>query len=176
MYKIMTKLHTSSDDVFRFYSIINDEGLKAEYAVMTREEAAEQALKVLEEVGSTDLRIVDDQPYYLDLIYGVKPIPEPNLYKITIVTPEGCIAEPDTMEDIVEGSTVQTKISFNGKFDAFHLIIDEKEYKTGLPVWVKYEEIDDYNGVLTFMGITRDHNIEIIVDNLVIAEEEYLAK
>lgn len=70
MYKIMTKLHTSAENIYAFYMVTNDKEEIVEYSVETPEEAAEQALEILKQVGYADLRIVDDKSYYLDLIYG----------------------------------------------------------------------------------------------------------
>lgn len=167
MYKVMTKLHTGGNkNVFRFHMVTNDLGQTVEYAVNSLDEAAETALELLRKVGYDDLRIVDDKPYYLDLIYGVKPIPEPNLYTLEMICPKEVSAEPMKIEGIEENETVKVKLTWVGKMTAFHLIIDEKEYKTGLPKWISYEEISNTEGYLIFSGITRDHVIEIEVDEI----------
>lgn len=167
MYKIMTKLHTLKEGIYAFHMVTNDKGERVEYGVATEGEAAEKALELLQRVGYADLRIVNDIPYYLDLVYGIKPVPTPNLYKLELITPEGCTVNPTLIEDIEEGATVRTNITFDVKPDAFHLIIDEKEYKTGLPAWVTYDVIDEVSGTLSFSGITRDHIVEIVIDTIV---------
>lgn len=192
MYKIMTKLHTSKENVFGFHMVTNDNEEKVEYQVKTKEEAAETALDLLGRVGYEDLRIVDDQSYYLDLIYGKKPIPEENLYTLTIVGPSVLHAElkydePNVIsysmgegnsigevintsavlkvEGIKENETVSTRISFDIPVQSFHLVINDKEYKTGLPKWISYEEENKNTGILSFHGITRDYIIEVIIDD-----------
>lgn len=167
MYKIMTKLHTVADSIYSFYMTKNDKEETIEYGVSTEKEAAEKALELLEKVGYADLRIIDDKPYYLDLIYGAKPIPAPNLYTFEMVVPEKCSVDKEIIENIEENSTVKVNISFEEEIDTFHLIIDEKEYKTGLPIWVTYENIDKLNGTLVFNGITRDHKVELVIDTLI---------
>lgn len=164
MYKIMTKLHTTADNIFAFYMIKNDNDALVEYSVNTTEEAAKQAMELLKEVGYSDLRIIDDQSYYLDLIYGKKPEPAENLYVLSFVEKEGVIITPNKITDIKENSTVQVDIEFTEPVESFHLIIDEKEYKTGLPNWIKYEDLEEQKGILYFTGITRDHLIEIVID------------
>lgn len=164
MYKIMTKLHTSADNIFAFYMIKNDNDALVEYSVNTAEEAAKQAMELLKEVGYSDLRIIDDQSYYLDLIYGKKPEPSENLYVLNFIEKEGVTITPNKVTDIKENSTVQVNIEFTEPIESFHLIIDEKEYKTGLPNWIKYEDLEEQKGVLYFTGITRDHLIEIVID------------
>lgn len=166
MYKVMTKLHTGAKNVFRFHMVTNDEGQTVEFGVTSLEEAAEKALELLRTVGYDDLRIVDDKPYYLDLIYGKKPIPEPNLYTLQMVCPREVSVEPLRIDGILENETVKTKIEWVAPMGAFHLIIDGKEYKTGLPRWISYEEITKTEGILTFTGITRDHVIEVKVDEI----------
>lgn len=167
MYKIMTKLHTSAENIFAFYMVSNDNNEITEYAVATPEEAAEQALEILKQVGYADLRIVDDKSYYLDLIYGNRPEPKVNKYTLKVSGPESLTIDPEPIEDIEENSTVQVKLTFANPVESFHLIIDDKEYKTGLPKWVNYQSLSDEEGILTFTGITRDHIVEIEIDNYI---------
>lgn len=167
MYKIMTKLHTSAENIYAFYMVTNDKEEIVEYSVETPEEAAEQALEILKQVGYADLRIVDDKSYYLDLIYGKKPEPVENTYTLEIKCPAGMTADPSFIDEIKENATVQSTIEFDSSIISFHLIIDGKEYKTGLPKWISYESLSDTKGVFTFSGITRDHVIEIEVDEYI---------
>ena len=169
MYKIMTKLHTMKENVFAFHMVPSDRDPKAtvEYKVATLEEAKEMALTLLGRVGYEDLRIVDDKSYYLDLLWGKKPDPAQNLYRLVFVNNgEGYTADPYNKSDIEEEETVKVLIHFNSKPDSFHLVLDGKEYKTGMPEWISYEEIDDTSCYLYFNGITRDHEIEIIIDTV----------
>lgn len=172
MYKIMTKLHTSRENVFAFHMTTNDQGETIEYGVLTPEEAAITALELLGRVGYEDLRIVDDKSYYLDLIYGKKPIPEPNLYVLTYENIEGYTPDAEVIDNIEEGATVSSLITFNGAVTAFHLIVDGKEYKTGNPTWITFEEISDTEVKVTYSGITRDHTVEIVIDEGLIENSE----
>lgn len=166
MYKIMTKLHTMRENVFAFHMTVNDKGERIEYGVLTPEEAAEKALELLGRVGYEDLRVVDDKSYYIDFIYGKKPVPEPNLYKITYVNIKGYTPDYEVIDNIEEGATVSSIITFENPEvkDAFHLIVDEKEYKTGNPKWINYEIIDEDKVKIIYSGITRDHTVEVIID------------
>lgn len=172
MYKIMTKLHTSRENVFAFHMTTNDQGETIEYGVLTPEEAAITALELLGRVGYEDLRIVDDKSYYLDLIYGKKPIPEPNLYVLTYENIEGYTPDAEVIDNIEEGATVSSLITFNSAVTAFHLIVDGKEYKTGNPTWITFEEISDTEVKVTYSGITRDHTVEIVIDEGLIGNPE----
>ena len=67
MYKIMTKLHTKAESVYRYYMIRNDQGELVDFETEDREEAAEVALELLRRVGYLDLRVVDEQPYYIEV-------------------------------------------------------------------------------------------------------------
>lgn len=171
MYKIMTKLHTSKENVYAFHMITNDSDEVVEYAVLTPEEAAATALELLGKVGYEDLRIVDDKSYYLDLIYGKKPIPEPNLYVLTYENIVGYTPDVEKIENIEEGATVSSLITFDGPVDAFHLVVDGKEYKTGNPAWITFEEISDTEVKITYSGITRDHTVEIVIDEGLIDDD-----
>ena len=110
------------------------------------------------------MRIVDDKSYYLDLIYGKKPIPEPNLYVLTYENIAGYTPDAEKIEDIEEGATVSSLITFGGPVNSFHLIVDGKEYKTGNPAWITFEEISETEVKIAYSGITRDHTIEIVID------------
>lgn len=160
----MTRLHTAAENIYAFYMVTNDKGEIVEYSVGSPEEAAEQALEVLKEVGYADLRIVDDKSYYLDLIYGNKPLPAPNKYILKFEKTEGVEIEKEIIEDIEENATVRVKLTFTEAVQAFHLIIDGKEYKTGMPKWITYSALKDTEGILVLSGITRDHDIEIKLD------------
>jgi len=175
MYKIMTKLHTSRENVFAFHMITNDQDEIVEYGVATPEEAATTALELLGKVGYEDLRIVDDKSYYLDLIYGKKPIPEPNLYVLSYENIKGYTPDKEKIENIEEGATVSSLITFDNPTEAFHLIVDGKEYKTGNPAWIDYEVLSETEVKIIYSGITRDHVVEIIIDkDLVIDPEEII--
>lgn len=164
MYKIMTKLHTLANNVWRFEMVTNDKEEIVEYASMSKDEAAEKALELLGRVGYDDLRILDDQSYYLDLIYGKKPIPEPNLYVLTYENIEGYEPDLEVIENIEEGATVVSTLIFDKATYQFHLIVDGKEYKTGNPAWINYEIISDTEVKISYSGITRDHTVEVVID------------
>ena len=164
MYKILTKLHTVTDNVWRFHMVENDEGEEVEYQVATPKAAAEQALTLLGRVGYEDLRIVDDQSYYLDLIYGKKPPVIENYYTITYENIEGYEPDREVIERIPEGATVSSIITFNPLATQFHLIVDDKEYKTGNPNWITFGLDAEGNTTITYSGITRDHTVEIVID------------
>ena len=166
MYKIMTKLHTSKENVFAFHMVINDEGDKVEYGVETPEEAAEMALTLLGKVGYEDLRIVDDKSYYLDLIYGKKPEPIPELFTLTYENIVGYDVNPSIITDINKGETVSSFILFDSvETPTFHLIVDGQEYKEGNPEWIAFEEISSAVVKITYYGITQDHTVEIVIDS-----------
>jgi len=167
MYKIMTKLHTMRENVFAFHMTVNDQDEVIEYGVLTPEEAAETAIQLLGKVGYEDLRIVDDKSYYIDLIYGKRPVPEPNLYKIVYENINGYVPELEIIDNIEEGATVSSLITFNAAPESFHLIVDDKEYKTGNPRWINYEIISDTEVKIIYSGITRDHRVEIVIDDII---------
>ncbi len=165
MYKIMTKLHTQAGNIYAMHTVTDEDGEAIEYSVETPEEAAETALDLLKKVGYADLRIMDDQSYYLDLIYGIKPEPEEDTYTVTITGPDSLIADPALIEDISFGDTVESVITFSEVPESFHLIIDGEELQTGLPEWISYAEITNLSGTLTFADIEDNHVIEIVVDS-----------
>lgn len=68
MYKILTKMHTQRDGIYQTYMILSQDKQMVEYATEDKEEAKQMALTLLKTVGYKDLRIVDDQDYYIDII------------------------------------------------------------------------------------------------------------
>lgn len=73
MYKILTRLHTQSPGVFRYHMISDDAGHLSEFQAETLEEVELEVIKILEKVGCYDLRVVEEQPYYIDLEYSEDP-------------------------------------------------------------------------------------------------------
>lgn len=67
MYKIMTKLHTQEESVYRYYMIYDEDNKLIEYATDDLDEVVETALELLRKVGYKDLRIVEDKPYYIEV-------------------------------------------------------------------------------------------------------------
>ena len=71
MYKIITRLHTTKPGVFRFHMIQNEEGEWIDYQAETKEEAELEAIKILERIGYLDLKVIQEEPYYIDINYDI---------------------------------------------------------------------------------------------------------
>lgn len=67
MYKILTKLHTRRDGIYRYYMVADKNGKSVEYTTPDKEEAKAMALTLLTRVGYEDLQIVDNQDYYVTI-------------------------------------------------------------------------------------------------------------
>lgn len=165
MYKIMTKLHVSRDNVYAYHKVLNDQGKMVEYESDDLEQAKQKALVVLRNVGYGDIRVVDEYLLEPNLIK-----PEEGKYMVTITGPEGFEATPTLFDDVEKNSTIVSVFTFPTVIDAFHLIIDGVEFKTGLPAWIDCVEINDRSYEMTFNGITQNHNIEVVVDDSIKAE------
>lgn len=162
MYKIMTKLHTSNDNVFAYYTVINDQGKRVEYESDNLDTATQKALSILRNIGYGDIRVVDEYLLEPDITK-----PEEGKYMVTITGPEGFIASPSLFDDIEKNSSIVSTFTFPTCIDSFHLVIDGTEFKTGFPSWIDYIEINDRSCEITFNGITQNHNIEVVVDNYI---------
>lgn len=68
MYKIMTRLHTETPSIWRVHRVNG-----VEFDAATEDEVKEEVERILRFVGSCDLRIFTDVPYYLDLDYTEDP-------------------------------------------------------------------------------------------------------
>lgn len=73
MYKILTKLHTSKPGVFHIHMVKNADGEWVEYQAETKDEVELEALKLLKHIGCDDLRVIVEEPYYVDLQYEEDP-------------------------------------------------------------------------------------------------------
>jgi hypothetical protein len=69
MYKILTHLHTQSPGVYRYHRVKNDKGEWVEYQTETLEDAEIEMLEILKNVGSCDIKVITEYPFYLDLHY-----------------------------------------------------------------------------------------------------------
>lgn len=70
MYKILTRLHTLSPGVFRYHLVKNDLGEYVEFQAETKEEVELEAIKLLKRVGCLDLKVIQEEPFYIDLDYS----------------------------------------------------------------------------------------------------------
>lgn len=73
MYKILTKLHTSKPGIFHMHMVQNADKKWVEYQAETKDEVELEALKILKHVGCDDLRVIVEEPYYVDLQYEEDP-------------------------------------------------------------------------------------------------------
>ena len=101
MYKILTKLHTSTENIYALHTVKDEDDNMIEYEAETGTEAAQEALKLLGQIGYEDLRIVNDESYYLDLIYGQKPEDPEEKYTIQFIYPDGVACEPEIISNIL---------------------------------------------------------------------------
>lgn len=67
MYRILTKLHTQSPSIYRFYTVVNEQGEIVEYGTNNAEEAVQVVHDILSKVGYADLKIVDDRAFYVNI-------------------------------------------------------------------------------------------------------------
>lgn len=166
MYKILTKLHTSTENIYALHTVKDEDGNMIEYEAETGIEAAQEALKLLGQIGYEDLRIVNDESYYLDLIYGQKPEDPEEKYTIQFIYPDGVACEPEIISNILYNSTVSATIAFSVAPLSFHLIVDGEDMSAGLPDWIVYNSINGTAGTITFEKVVANHTIEIVVDEV----------
>ena len=67
MYKIITKMHTLRNGIGRYHMVPDENGNLIEFATDDKEQAKSEALKILKKVGYNDLRIVDEQDFYIEI-------------------------------------------------------------------------------------------------------------
>lgn len=130
----------------------------------TGEEEKEEALNMLHYLGWEDLKISDNKPFSIDLIWGVKPEMEPPKYNIVLEANVEAFYDPETLTNIVEGSSCSSIITFAEPCKKFHLVINEEEMNNGMPEWIEYTDIDETHGKFTFHGVSADYTIRLIAE------------
>lgn len=92
MYKIITKMHTLRDGVGRYHMVPDESGKLIEFATDDKEQAKLEALKILKKVGYNDLRIVDEQDFYIEI--------------------ENVVDNNITADDIIEAEKILGKVGY----------------------------------------------------------------
>lgn len=167
MYKILSKIHTISNDIYEIYTILNDQGEKVEYGVATLEEARDKAKKILCKEGYCDLKIVEDSEYDID-IKDKEVQPAELLYTVNFAMDEDskdkCVITPEKIENIKKDASINVGLQFNEIIPSFHFTIDGQDCSAGIPDWITFEPLSATSGILYLNGITQNHNIVMTID------------
>lgn len=205
MYKILTHMHTQSPSIHRYHRIKNEAGEWEDFESDSLEEVEAVVLEILQRVGSQDITVVeqhpfyidlyyeedeefvgvkekedalntvkyrgwedlkisDDKPFTLDLIWGEIPVANPETYVIQINGPDELIGQPIIVEATEQDKEVAIPLYFSKGVKVFHLVVDGQSMSDGIPEWIKYEHISDTSCILKLINITSNHIIDIVVD------------
>lgn len=152
MYKLMYRVRTTAaPNIFAFWGEKMEDGTVIEYAYETEEAVKEAGRLLAKKVGTDDIRVVQDEDYYLKLIYGLKPTLEPQTYSVIF----SGLEHPEEITDIVAGASISTE--YVKGLDNYHFIINGEE-ELGLPEWMDLQE-----GILTLNNINQNYDIQIIL-------------
>lgn len=153
MYKLMYRIRTmAAPNVFAFWGEKLEDGTVIEYVYETEEEVKKAGRQLAKKIGTDDIRIVRDEDYYLKLIYGMEPTPEPDTYSIILTG----LDKIETIENIIANSSVST--DYIKDLENFHIVINGEAMINGLPEWVVIE-----NGIMTINYINQNYTFEIIL-------------
>lgn len=205
MYKILTHMHTQSPSIHRYHRIKNEAGEWEDFESDSLEEVEAVVLEILQRVGSQDITVVeqhpfyidlyyeedeefvgvkekedalntvkyrgwedlkisDDKPFTLDLIWGEMPVANPETYTVQINSSDELIEQPIIVEAIKQNTEVAIPLYFSKGVKVFHLVVDGQSMSDGIPEWIKYEHISDTSCILKLINITSNHIIDIVVD------------
>lgn len=129
MYKIMTRLNTRQENIWRIFMIPNSEGQLMDYMAETMEDAKNMASKILQFLGYEEVKIIDDKDFYVEVTADTEfmPVTEAEIKEVLNLLKEngyGYIEmsrEADYHIEIIEGvrppETMET-------FD-IHMIVPE---------------------------------------------------
>lgn len=152
MYKLMYRVrHIDMDNVFAFWGAKMEDGTVVEYVYETEEAVKQAGRQLAKIVGTDDIRIVQDEDYYLKLIYGLKPTPEPQIYSVIF----SGLEHPEEITDIVAGTNISTE--YVKGLDDYHFVINGEEV-LGLPEWMDLQD-----GILTLNSINQNYDIQIVL-------------
>lgn len=152
MYKLMYRVrHIDMDNVFAFWGAKMEDGTVVEYVYETEEAVKHAGRQLAKKVGTDDIRVVQDEDYYLKLIYGLEPTPEPQTYSVIF----SGLEHPEEITDIIAGANISTE--YVKGLDDYHFIINGEEV-LGLPEWMDLQD-----GILTLNNINQNYDIQIIL-------------
>lgn len=114
MYKIITKMHTLRDGIGRYHMVPDENGNLIEFATDDKEKAKSEALRILKKVGYNDLRIVDEQDFYIEI--------------------ENVIDNNITVDDITEAEKILGNIGYEDLY-----LTNDADYNINL-IWGKKHE------------------------------------
>lgn len=114
MYKIITKMHTLRDGIGRYHMVPDENGNLIEFATDDKEKAKSEALRILKKVGYNDLRIVDEQDFYIEI--------------------ENVIDNNITVDDITEAEKILGNVGYEDLY-----LTNDADYNISL-IWGKKHE------------------------------------
>lgn len=158
MYKLMYRIKNSAPNVFAFWGEKQKDGVVKVYEFDNEDDVKKAGRQLAKLVGTDDIRVVQDEDYYLKLIYGTQPTPVPNTYEVTFTGNENIIVQPEVISNIEKGASVSAELTFTTDIKQFHLKVNGEEFTQGWPEWVQY---DDTTGILTLQNIQQNYDIQI---------------
>ena len=157
----MYRIKNSAPNIFAFWGEKQKDGVVKVYEFDNEDDVKKAGRQLTKIIGTDDIRVVQDEDYYLQLIYGTQPAPEPITYELIFESEEGIEVNPTTISGIMEGESVTVSITFMTDVRQFHLVVDDEELTAGWPAWIIY---DDAAETLTVTDIKANHKIEIKLD------------
>lgn len=151
MYKLMYRVLSAAPNVFAFWGEKMEDGTVNVYSYETEKEVKEAGRLLAKKVGTDDIRVVQDEDYYLKLIYGLEPTPEPQTYSVIF----SGLEHTEEITDILAGASISTE--YVKGLDDYHFVINGEEV-LGLPEWMKLQD-----GILTLNCINQNYDIQIIL-------------
>lgn len=149
---------------YKDLKIVDDKDYYVEVTSYSNEEIGTEDIERLEQlldsVGTSNLTLSNVGDYETEIVWGKKPEPETPKYKVNFEVPEGITVEPAKVE-VEEGNTASFKLSFEMEEYSFHLVVNEEDFKEGLPQWITYRaDIKE----LTINNIHSDLAVVLIKD------------
>lgn len=127
---------------YKDLKIIDDKDFYIEVASYSNEEITDREIDMLEQllenVGTDNLKLSNVGDYEIEVIWGKKPEMETPKYKVSFEVPEDMTVEPVEIE-VEEGNAASFKLSFETEEYSFHLVVNEEDFKEGLPQWIVYK-------------------------------------
>lgn len=118
----------------------------------------ERLEQLLTSCGSGKVTLSNVGDYETAIVWGKRPEVTPDRYNVEVNATDDIMVEPYSRV-IEEGLSASFNITLGEGVSSFHIIVNDEEFTTGLPDYIKYAD-----GILTIEDIHNDLVVMLIQD------------
>lgn len=118
----------------------------------------ERLEQLLTSCGSGKVTLSNVGDYETTIVWGKRPAVTPDRYNVEVNATDGIVVEPCSRV-VEKGLSASFNITLGEGISSFHIIVNDEEFTTGLPDYIKYAD-----GILTIEDIHNDLVVMLIQD------------